>query len=273
MKTIAIQGIKGSYHHQVACEYFGDDQLWEECLTFDSLAKSLQSGKSDYAVMALENSIAGSIIPNYALIDDYNLQIVGEHYLNIHHQLMALPGSTISDIKEVASHPMALLQCKDFFDKYPQIRLLEDKDTAEVAQKISAQKLTGIAAIASQSAAKLYGLEILAKNIQSIENNATRFVILKAQSDDDIKGINKASFKFVLEHKRGSLAAILNVLSDCSINLTKIQSLPIIKTPWKYAFFVDVTFEDVLHYEKAKSILEIMTESFKIHGAYKNEKQ
>jgi len=168
---------------------------------------------------------------------------------------------------------MALLQCKDFFDKYPQIRLLEDKDTAEVAQKISAQKLTGIAAIASQSAAKLYGLEILAKNIQSIENNATRFVILKAQSDDDIKGINKASFKFVLDHKRGSLAAILNVLSDCSINLTKIQSLPIIKTPWKYAFFVDVTFEDVLHYEKAKSILEIMTESFKIHGAYKNEKQ
>jgi prephenate dehydratase len=115
MKTIALQGIQGSYHHQVACEYFGDNQLWNECLTFDALAKSLHSGESDFAVMALENSIAGSIIPNYALIDQYDLHIVGEHYLNIHHQLMALPGTTLSDISEVASHPMALLQCKDFF--------------------------------------------------------------------------------------------------------------------------------------------------------------
>lgn len=273
MKTIAIQGIKGSYHHQVALEYFGDDVLWTECLTFDSLAKSLVNGKCDYAVMALENSIAGSIIPNYALIDRYDLHIVGEHYLNIHHQLMALPGTSLSEINEVASHPMALLQCKDFFDIHSHIRLMEDKDTAEVAQTISNKKLEGVAAIASESAAQMYGLEIVAKNIQSIDNNATRFVILKAKKEATISDIDKASFKFVLDHKRGSLAAILNVLSDCSINLTKIQSLPIIKTPWKYAFFVDVTFENIQHYEKAKSILEIMTESFKIHGTYKNEKR
>lgn len=273
MKTVAIQGIKGSYHHQVALEYFGSDLLWEECLTFDSLAKSLADGKYDYAVMALENSIAGSIIPNYALIDRYDLHIVGEHYLNIHHQLMALPGTSLSEINEVASHPMALLQCKDFFDTHPHIRLIEDKDTAEVAQKISNQQLKGVAAIASKSAAELYNLEIVAKNIQSIDNNATRFVILSTQKQDVASQVDKASFKFILDHKRGSLAAILNVLSDCSINLTKIQSLPVIKTPWKYAFFVDVTFEDFQHYEKAKSILEIMTESFKIHGTYKNEKQ
>jgi prephenate dehydratase len=150
---------------------------------------------------------------------------------------------------------------------------LEDKDTAEVARRIHSKKIHGLGAIASKNAAKLYGLEIIASNIQSIKNNATRFAILQARAATSHSDIDKASFKFVLDHKRGSLAAILNVLSDCSINLTKIQSLPIIKTPWKYAFFVDVTFEDVLHYEKAKSVLEIMTESFKIHGAYKNKKQ
>ncbi len=196
--------------------------------------------------MALENSIAGSIIPNYALIDTHNLSIVGEYYLDIQHNLLALEGQSIADIKEVHSHPMALLQCKAFFKQYPHIKLVEAKDTADVAKQISEQNIKGIAAIASKNAAELYGLNVLAESIQTIKHNETRFVIVKRENHELEKDeVNKASLKFELDHKRGSLAAILNVLSDCKLNLTKIQSLPKIETPWKYAFFVDVTFEDL----------------------------
>ena len=221
--------------------------------------------------MALENSIAGSIIPNYALIDNHNLSIVGEYYLDIQHNLLALQGQKIASIKEVHSHPMALLQCKVFFKGFPHIKLVEAKDTADVAKQISVENIKGIAAIASKNAADLYGLDILAESIQTIKHNETRFVIVKRENKDlERKGINKASLKFELDHKRGSLATILNVMSDCKLNLTKIQSLPKIDTPWKYAFFVDVTFEDYNHYEKAHSIIQLMAENFKVLGQYKN---
>jgi prephenate dehydratase len=184
---------------------------------------------------------------------------------------MVLPEQSIEDIKEVYSHPMALLQCKEFFRQYPYIKLVEDVDTAEVAKRIHDQKLTGIGAIASKAAAKLYGLNIIAKEIQTIKNNSTRFVVVQTTNSAISKEeINKASLKFELDHKRGSLAAILNVMSDCKLNLTKIQSLPKIETPWKYSFFVDVTFENYEDYAKAKSILEIMAEHFKILGEFKN---
>ncbi len=270
-RTIAIQGVKGSFHHSVAQQYFNNDEMLLECMTFDVLVDSLLDGKTDIAVMAIENSIAGSIIPNYAHIDDNNLKIVGEYYLDIQHNFMALDGQTIDDIKEVRSHPMALLQCKEYFKKFPKIKLVEAKDTADVAKEIFEKQKIGIAAIASDTAAELYGLNILAKSIQTIKHNETRFVIVK-RDDDDKKDINKASLKFELDHKRGSLAAVLNVLSDCKINLTKIQSLPKIDTPWKYAFFIDVTFNEVEDYEKAKSIVGIMAENFKILGEYKNAK-
>jgi prephenate dehydratase len=273
IKSIAIQGVKGSFHHIVSKNYFGDAVDLNECLSFDNAVDTLLSGKTDAVVMAIENSIAGSIIPNYALIDGHNLHIVGEHYLDIQHHLMAIPGQTIYEIKEVCSHPMALLQCKTFFKKYPHIKLVEDKDTAEVAQRIQRAQLKGIAAIGSDLAANLFKLNILEKSIQTIKHNETRFVIVKRENHEIPEDeINKASIKFQLDHKRGSLATMLNVMSDCKLNLTKIQSLPKIETPWKYAFFVDVTFNNYQDFLKAKSIIKIMAEDFKVLGEYKQGK-
>lgn len=268
---VAIQGIKGSNHHQVVREYFGEDTALLECLTFHELVDQLLQGKADKGVMAIENSIAGSIIPNYALVYQNNLHIIGEHYLNIHHHLMSLPGQKISDIKEVRSHPMALLQCREYLKTQEHIKMVEDFDTAETARQIQEHQWKGIAAIAPAVAADLYGLEILASDIQTIKNNATRFIVIKTKNKAlPEKEINKASIRFITDHKRGSLATVLNVMSDCNLNLTKIQSLPIIETPWKYAFFVDVTFDKFEHFAKAKSLLNIMSEDFKVLGEYKN---
>ncbi|CAM1370766.1 Prephenate dehydratase [Tenacibaculum sediminilitoris] len=271
MKKIAIQGIQGSNHHIVANNYYGEKINLVECLSFDILVDNLLNSKSEQAVMALENTIAGSIIPNYALIDKHSLHISGEYYLPIHHHLMALPNQTIEDITEVCSHPMALLQCKEFFKQHKHIKLIEDVDTSAVAKRITEQQLKGVAAIAPKMAANIFGLSIIEDEIQTIKNNATRFVFLQTKLPKNGKNeINKASLRFELDHKRGSLAALLNVMSDCKLNLTKIQSLPIVETPWKYAFFVDVTFEAYKDYEKAKAIIQIMAEDFKILGEYKN---
>jgi len=270
---IAIQGIQGSNHHQVALDYFGKGIDLAECLSFDALVDTLLDKQADQGIMAIENSIAGSIIPNYALVFNNNLHIIGEQYLNIHHHLMVLKGQQLSDITEVSSHPMALLQCKEFFRDYPYIRLVEDVDTAETAKRIKEQKLKHVAAIAPKVAAQLYGLDIVADNIQTIKNNSTRFIIVKTKNKVlPQEEINKASLRFITDHKRGSLAAVLNVMSDCRMNLTKIQSLPVIETPWKYAFFVDITFGDYADFSKLKSLLDIMTEEFKILGEYKNAK-
>jgi prephenate dehydratase len=269
-KTIAIQGAEGSNHHKVALDFYGDAIALQECMSFDSLVACLLNNSADYGVMALENTIAGSIIPNYALIDANNLHITGEEYLNIHHHLMALKGQNTEDIKEVWSHPMALLQCKEFFKNYPNIRLVEDVDTAEVAKRIAKEKLQGIAAIAPKIAAEIFDLAILEDEIQTIKDNSTRFVIVQKEKPVENTAANKASIKFQLDHKRGSLAAILNAISDCKMNLTKIQSLPVIETPWKYSFFVDVTFQDYADYKKAIAIIDIMAEDFKVLGVYKN---
>jgi len=268
-KNVAIQGIKGSFHHAVAQSYYGEGLSLLECETFDASVKALLENTADQAVMAIENSIAGSIIPNYALIDQNDLQIVGEYSLSIHHNLMALPGQTLTDLKEVYSHPMALLQCKDFFKAHPHIRLVEAEDTADEARRIADNAISGIAAIASEQAAALYGLLILAPSIQTIKNNITRFVIVQKKGIlVGQKNINKAALKFTLDHQRGSLAAVLNVMSDCQLNLTKIQSLPVIETPGKYAFFVDVTFDEFEFYDKARKLITIMASQFKILGEY-----
>ncbi len=268
---IAIQGIKGSFHHQVAQEYFQQDCDMDECMSFDDLVKSLLESKAQKGVMALENSIAGSIIPNYALIDRNNLHIIGEHYLDIHMNLMVLKGQKIEDIKEVHSHPIALLQCAVFFSQYPHIKLVESGDTAETARRIQEQKLIGIGAVAAPIAAKLYDLDILAAGIHTIQSNKTRFVIVKKENKELPKEeINKASIKFELDDTAGSLATVLNVMNNCKLNLTKIQSMPIIEQPFQYSFFVDIIFEKYKHYEKAKKILELMTTHFKVLGEYKN---
>ncbi|MGB5315319.1 MAG: prephenate dehydratase [Robiginitalea sp.] len=268
---VAIQGIRGSNHHQVADDYFESEVELVECMSFHALVDALLAGTADQGVMAIENSIAGSIIPNYALVCKHHLHIIGEHYLNIHHHMMALPGQELSDIREVRSHPMALLQCREFLKTQPQITMVEDADTAETAQRIHQQQLKGIAAIAPQMAAALYGLEIVARDIQTIPNNATRFIVVKTTNKElPREQIDKASLRFITDHKRGSLATVLNVMSDCNLNLTKIQSLPVIETPWKYSFFVDVTFEKYTDFAKALSLISILTEDFQLLGEYKN---
>ncbi len=271
---IAIQGIKGSFHHQVAQQYFEQVDGLDECMSFDDLVKSLINNRSQKGVMALENSIAGSIIPNYALIDRNNLHIIGEHYLDIHMNLMVLKGQKIEDIKEVHSHPIALLQCAVFFSQYPHIKLVESGDTAETARRIQEQQLKGIGAVAAPIAADLYDLEILAAGIHTVQSNKTRFVIVKTTNKEWPKEtINKASMKFELDDTPGSLATVLNVMNNCKLNLTKIQSMPIIDRPFQYSFFVDVIFKKYKHYEKAKNILALMTTHFKVLGEYQKGKQ
>ena len=267
---IAIQGIEGSFHHAVAQSYFDKSIKVICCSSFDQLVFSILENHSTYGVMAIENSIAGSIIPNYALIDQNDLNIVGEYYYQIQHSLLALPNQNIDDILEVHSHPMALLQCKDFFSKFSNIKLVESDDTANAAKEISKNNILKIDAITSKKAASLYNLEILEDAIQTISKNVTRFVII--QKELPVKNINynKASLKFILDHKRGSLATVLNVMSDCKLNLTKIQSLPVIETPGKYSFFVDVTFDSSSFFDKALSILQIMTLELKVLGKYNN---
>ncbi|NJW54075.1 prephenate dehydratase [Salinimicrobium oceani] len=271
-EKIAIQGIEGSFHHQVAREYFGLDVLVEECMSFGEVVKSLTTGQSQKAVMAIENSIAGSILPNYALIDENNLKIIGEHYIPIQMNLMAVPGRKIEDIKKVFSHPMALLQCKEFFSNYPHIRLVEDADTASVAKRISENNSQHSAAVASQTAAELFGLEILASGIHTIKSNTTRFLVLSATEENRSRQIspNKASIKFVMESRHGSLVSALNILRDFNLDMTKIQSVPVIEMPWKYAFFIDVIFDEPERFVRAMEILEVMTEELKILGTYQN---
>lgn len=268
---IAIQGVAGSNHHKVVMDNFEMPLEILECSTFDEIVETLLKDESTTAIMAIENSIAGSIIPNYALIDNNNLFITDEFYLNVSHNLMALPNQTLGEITEVHSHYMALLQCKDFFRNYPHIKLVEDIDTALTAKRIQAENLKGIGALATANAAELYGLQIYAKDVQTIKSNATRFVSISVKNENENKSeINKASLKFELSSKRGSLASVLNIVSDCGLSLTKIQSLPIIDNPWKYAFFVDVIFENIEDYNKTKSIVSLMAENFKILGEYKN---
>jgi prephenate dehydratase len=266
---IAIQGIQGSFHHQVAHQYFDANVQLHECSSFREVVMSLKSNESDKAVMAIENSIAGAILPNYALIDKNELHIIGEFYLDIDMNLMVFPNQKMEDITEVHSHPIALLQCADFFSQYPHIKLVESSDTAITAKRIEEGSIKNIGALASPVAAKTYNLEIIAKSVHTVKSNKTRFVILKNSNKEIPKElINKASIKFELEDNPGALATVLNVLNNSKLNLTKIQSLPVIETPFTYAFFVDVVFEKHKNFEKATKILELMTTHFKVLGEY-----
>ncbi|WP_136669050.1 prephenate dehydratase [Flavobacterium sp. H122] len=272
MKTkVAIQGINGSFHQQVANNYFGDEIQIIECKTFKDVAKQLNKGTADYGVMAIENSIAGALIPNYALIDDNHFNVLGEYFLKISLNLMVLPGQTIEDVKEVHSHPIALLQCAKFLEKHKHIKVIESSDTAITAKRIYDEKMKGIAALAGPTAAQVFELEIIAPEVQSVESSITRFMILeKDKSVFAQNEINKASIKFELDDTPGSLATILNVMNNCKLNLTKIQSMPIVEKPFQYSFFVDVVFDKYKHFEKAKSVLEIMTTHFKLLGEYQS---
>jgi prephenate dehydratase len=270
---VAIQGIKGSFHHIVAERFFGKNIDLLECLSFSEMPDLLHSKKAEVVIMAIENTIAGAILPNYALIDEHQLSICGEFHLPIQHNLMVLNGQKIEEINEVYSHPMALLQCHKFFKDYPHIKLIEDKDTASVAKRIHDKKIKGVGAIASELAAETYDLTILARAIQTIKENATRFFILTNAENKNAVSANKASIKFITSDDTGSLAEILTILAKHELNLSKIQSMPVIETPWKYAFFADFIFKSYADYFNAMNEIKEKVESLKVLGEYSKSKR
>ena len=267
-KNVAILGIKGSYHHEVANHIFGESIKIKKCYSFSDIPPLLVNKKVEKAVMAIENSIVGAILPNYNLIHEYNLEICGEYYLPIQHQLMCFRGQKLEEITEVHSHPMAIEQCRKFFRDYPHIKLIEAKDTAIVAKEIRDKQLKGIAAIASKTASKIYNLEIVADNIQTNKDNYTRFVVVTNKRKSTTTEYTKASIRFELSHTTGSLLRTLEVFKANNLNMTKIQSLPVVDKPWEYAFFVDLVFDASTGFEKALSSLKEETHAFKILGKY-----
>lgn len=267
-KKIAIQGIESSFHEEAAYKYFGRDIETVNCLSFQDLCDSLKSGDSDFAVMAIENSIAGSLLQNYTLLQEYNFSILGEVYLRIKMNLMALPGTLLSNIKIAQSHPIAIRQCSKFLKGLDNVLLEEKEDTAICAKLIAENKMKGIAAIASESAAEIFGLEILARGIETNKKNFTRFLVLSNESEIS-ESDTKATLFFQLPHDPGALAKILNILAAYSINLTKIQSVPIVGKPLEYNFHVDMEWELYSSFKKAITVIEGIAVNLQILGEYK----
>lgn len=267
---IAIQGFKASFHEVAAKKYFGHDIEPVECLTFEHLFDVMRKGEADMAVMAIENSVAGSILPNYARLRDSRLQIVGEVYIRIEMNLMAMPGQKIPDLKEVHSHPIAILQSSKFFRNHPNILIVESNDTALSAMEISEKKIMGRGALASKEAAEMYGLEILAAGVETNKRNFTRFLVLQDESLVSRTEISKASWSFRTAHASGSLAKALTILGNYDINLTKIQSLPVLGEEWKYYFHGDLEFINPDSYLKAKQEVSPYIYELKVLGEYKS---
>lgn len=268
---VAIQGIAASFHEHAARTFFGESISTIECLTFHSLCEALKSGKADHAVMAIENSIAGSILPNYFLLQEYHFSIVGELYVPIHMHLLALPGVKMKDIRTIESHPMAIRQCSDFLHGLTQVQVRESDDTALSAKRVRELGLKDTAAIANERAAKLYGLQILEKRIETHKKNFTRFLILKRRSLPE-KDSNKASLSFEVPHAVGSLAETLMTLKTNRINLTKIQSIPIIGKPTEYSIHVDVEWRSRKDYDSAIRQILLQVHNLNILGEYKKAK-
>lgn len=274
MKKIAIQGVKGCFHEQAARLFYQDhghivpDIV--ECLTFDGLYRTMDTGVADAAVMAIENTVSGGLLPNFELLRKHDRKIKGEVFLRIQQNLMALPGQTIEDIKEVRTHYMAINQTREFFKDYPWIRLVESEDTAKSAADVAEGGLTGVGAVASVLAADLYGLEILAESIETYKQNFTRFLVLDDALDVATDQIDKSSICFTLPHTPGSLAHVLTILSFYGMNLTRIQSLPIPGHQWQYFFYVDIKFDDYARYEQALAAVRPLMEDLNILGEYKS---
>lgn len=269
-KGMAIQGYAGSFHQEAARIFLGDKVNVIPCATFRELIKVAGDPKvSAGAVMAIENSIAGSILPNYNLLQKSNLRVVGEVYLQIRQHLMVNPGVKLEDIKEVHSHPMALLQCTDYLDKRPW-KLLETEDTALSAKHVQQHRSKHIAAIASRAAAELYGLDIIAPDIHTLKNNYTRFLVLRREEEaETIVKVDKASLYFETDHSKGSLAKVLTRIAEGGINLSKLQSFPIPGSEWKYFFHVDMEFETEDQFQEVLLDLRDLTLDLKVYGIYK----
>ena len=267
---IAIQGFEGSFHQVAARNYFGKQISIEACGSFSELVRKVKQGNVvDAGLMAIENSIAGSILPNYSLLKNSGLHIVGEVYLQINQHLMVLPGQTIDDVKEVHSHPMALLQCTDFLEKYPHIKLVETEDTALSAKHVRQKKLKATAAIAGKLAAEIFELDIIAPNIHTAKNNYTRFLAISKEGVEAPADANKSSVYFQTSHERGSLAKVLARVAAEGINLSKIQSFPIPAKEWNYYFHADMEFDSLEHFNQALKEITPLTEHLKVLGIYK----
>lgn len=265
---VAIQGTKASFHEEAAFKFFGKDIQTVECVSFKQTCESMQKNEADFVVMAIENSIAGSLLPNYTLIRDYNFRITGEVYLPIELHLMALPGVKFEDIRFVTSHPIALRQCIDFIDQFPQLQVVESSDTAACAKKIRDEQLTDTVAIANTLAAELYGLNIIERRIESNRKNYTRFLILKNNAEDEVPTSNKASICFQVGNAVGSLSKVLNIFAEQGINLSKIQSMPVLGKRNEYNFYIDIEWADHTSYDMAiRKVLKYAV-NFNIMGEY-----
>lgn len=276
MKTktrVAIQGIKASFHEEAAYKFFGRDIETVECNSFKQTCDVLDENKADFVVMAIENSIAGSLLPNYTLIREYNFAVVGEVYLPIQLHLLALPGVKFEDIKIATSHPIAIRQCVDFFEEFPQIQVIEGNDTAACAKKIKDNQLKDTVAIANALAAETYGLDIIERRIESNKKNFTRFLILRKDKTEVEKGINKASICFQVGHHVGALSQVLQIFAELNVNLTKIQSMPVLGRRNEYYFYVDIEWKSIENYDSAIRKVLKFTVNFNIMGEYvKNDK-
>ena len=266
---ISIQGVAGSFHEVAARQYFGDTEIEiVPCSTFDQTINSVKTGLSDFAVMAIENARAGSILYNYTLIRESGLKILGEHNLRVKQNLMALPGQSMSDIKEIRTHPIAISQCMAFLNNHPGILLIESEDTAASARQISEESLRGVAAIAPTNAARIYNLEILAEGIETYRMNYTRFLVIGSKSKG-IRNGDKASVCFSLNHQPGCLAGVLTKMAELDINLTKIQSVPKFNGNWGYMFYVDLELGINSNLETIEIELNEYATDLEVLGIYK----
>ena len=265
---IAIQGETGCFHEVAARQYFNyDDIEIVPCSTFDLTLSTLTEGDADFAVMAIENARSGSILYNYTLIRESGMKILGEHTLRIRQNLMALHGQSITDIKEIRSHPIALAQCMTFLNQFPGMTLIEAEDTAGSARIISEHKLKGVAAIAASNAAEIYDLDILASGIETYKQNYTRFLVIGNEDKGNTRG-NKVSICFSTSHKPGSLAAVLVKLAELQINLSKIQSVPRLNGEWEYMFYLDLELNKNTKSDIIKRVLSKYTSNLEILGVY-----
>ncbi|MBP3420544.1 MAG: prephenate dehydratase [Marinifilaceae bacterium] len=270
ISKIAIQGIQGCFHEEAARIFYGKDVEILPCANFEDEFEQVNNGRADGLIMAIENTVAGALLPNYALLHKYGKAIKGEVFLPIRQNLLVMPGVKMEELKEVHSHYMAIAQCREFFKDYPHIRLVEASDTASAAREVAERGDRSVGAIASVLAAEMFGLDVLAPSIETHKQNFTRFLIMDDRLSVPSYEINKASLCFTLPHQQGSLSHILSIFSFYELNLTKIQSLPIVGKEWQYFFYVDLKFNDFDRYRKAVDAVRPLVADIEVLGEYKS---
>ena len=278
MKRIAIQGIEGSFHDIAAHQFFENEEIELICCSsFEQVFRTLKEDMTTIGMAAIENTIAGSLLHNYELLRESGATIVGEHKLRIKHSFLCLPEDDWDDIHEVHSHPVALMQCRDFLDRHEGLKVVEATDTAGAARTIAQGQMHGHAAIGSKALADMYGLKVLEEGIETNKHNFTRFLVFsnpaRANLLRNIMQTDKASIVFALPHEEGSLSQVLSILSFYKLNLTKIQSLPIIGHEWEYLFYVDIQFNDYTRYSQGIDAIRPLTSDLKILGEYIHGKE